>query len=131
MLRTPHSGSLVLNLDKPTGKIRNVTSDFLFNYFLVSEWKATASRCLLEIQTAKGKSSREESFRMLREKASDIYKEVVILSYFNIIYKTKLPNPNIFSRLVFSSIVSKFLERRFWSGGNAQYTTEKSNTYPR
>lgn len=61
-------------------KIKNKTSRSSSNtpLFPIPEWKSTASRCLLEIQTAKTKNSREDTFRMLRDKASDISKDYLM-----------------------------------------------------
>lgn len=45
------------------------------------EWKLSATGCMLDIQTNKNKSSREEILNNLREKACNIYKEVRHIYY--------------------------------------------------
>lgn len=42
----------------------------------ILEWKLSATGCMLDIQTNKNKSSREEILNNLREKAGNIYREV-------------------------------------------------------
>lgn len=41
------------------------------------EWKATVARYSIELQSTKQKSEREDVIKLLREKASNIYKEVI------------------------------------------------------
>ncbi len=41
-----------------------------------TEWKLTSSRSMLDLQTNKTKTSRDEILKSLREKAQNIFKEV-------------------------------------------------------
>lgn len=45
---------------------------------LFLEWKVSATRCILDMQTSKAKGGKEDIMRTLRDKADTIYKEVII-----------------------------------------------------
>lgn len=42
----------------------------------ISDWKAIVTRCSAELQSTKQKGEREETIKLLREKAKNIYMEV-------------------------------------------------------